>query len=227
MIISHKHKFVFIKTRKTAGTSIEMALSSICGTKDILTPLSGDDELQRKGYSGVGKQNYHLPLKQLKPRDVVSLFKNFKWPRYRNHDNASKVRNRLGGDRWKEYFTFCFDRQPVEKLCSHYQWLKMTGQCKTVSEYVNKNYYHKIRASLLYLDSNGAPMVDKVYRLEELTDALNDISMRLKLDKPLQMPDLKSKQSVPVTQMERDELLLVYDEVLNRHFKFESQLYSP
>ncbi|MEL6382956.1 MAG: chondroitin 4-O-sulfotransferase, partial [Cyanobacteria bacterium J06626_18] len=31
MIISHEYKFIFLKTRKTAGTSIEIALSKFCG----------------------------------------------------------------------------------------------------------------------------------------------------------------------------------------------------
>ena len=37
MIISHKHKFIFIKTRKTAGSSIEHFLSKYLGPDDICT----------------------------------------------------------------------------------------------------------------------------------------------------------------------------------------------
>ena len=34
MIASHAHRFVFVKTRKTAGTSLEIALSRHCGPSD-------------------------------------------------------------------------------------------------------------------------------------------------------------------------------------------------
>ena len=40
MIVSHKHKFIFLKTKKTAGTSIELALTKLCGDDDIITPLT-------------------------------------------------------------------------------------------------------------------------------------------------------------------------------------------
>lgn len=47
MILSYKNKFIFIKNTKVAGTSIEIALSSICGEEDIITPVSKKDELVR------------------------------------------------------------------------------------------------------------------------------------------------------------------------------------
>ena len=47
MIISHKHKFIFIKTFKVSGTSMEIALSRYTGKKDILTPLNLEDEIKK------------------------------------------------------------------------------------------------------------------------------------------------------------------------------------
>ena len=39
MIISHTHKYIFLKSLKTAGTSVEAALSKHCGAGDMVTPL--------------------------------------------------------------------------------------------------------------------------------------------------------------------------------------------
>ena len=38
MIVSHDRRFIFVKTSKTAGTSVEMQLSVFCGPDDIVTP---------------------------------------------------------------------------------------------------------------------------------------------------------------------------------------------
>jgi hypothetical protein len=40
MIISHKYKFIFIKTFKTASTSVEAYFSQYAGSNDILTPIT-------------------------------------------------------------------------------------------------------------------------------------------------------------------------------------------
>ena len=47
MIVSHAKKFIFVKTRKTSGTSMEVSLSQVCGPDDIITPISFEDELVR------------------------------------------------------------------------------------------------------------------------------------------------------------------------------------
>src|SRR5207248_11726756 len=55
MSISHKHKFIFIKTVKAAGTSLEVFLSQHCGPDDVLTlfdpPIEGH---QPRNYNGSG-----------------------------------------------------------------------------------------------------------------------------------------------------------------------------
>ena len=43
MIISHKHKFIFLKTRKTAGSTLEKLLFPHLGQKDICTGSPRDD----------------------------------------------------------------------------------------------------------------------------------------------------------------------------------------
>ena len=57
MIISHKYKFIFLKTKKTAGTSIEISLSRFCGDDDIIIPINLQDEAIRK-LLGKKPQNY-------------------------------------------------------------------------------------------------------------------------------------------------------------------------
>ena len=57
MILSHAHRFIYIKTYKTASTSIEAALSAICGPDDVITPAREDLMQARPGRRA---QNYRL-----------------------------------------------------------------------------------------------------------------------------------------------------------------------
>lgn len=57
MIASFLHRFIFIKTRKTGGTSVEIVLSSWCGPDDICTALAPEDELLRQEYGGAPRNH--------------------------------------------------------------------------------------------------------------------------------------------------------------------------
>lgn len=58
MIFSRLHNFLFIKGRKVAGTSVEVALSKICGPEDIITPIMAIDERKRLELGYRHAQNY-------------------------------------------------------------------------------------------------------------------------------------------------------------------------
>jgi hypothetical protein len=94
MILSYKHKFAFIKTRKTAGSTIEKILYPILGEKDICSGSTRD---------GTPNLNYkkdmtgHLPFN--------SMAYAFDKP-------------------MKQYFVFTVERNPWDKCVSAYHWHK-------------------------------------------------------------------------------------------------------
>ena len=57
MIVSHEHRFIFVKTHKTGGTSVEIALAEHCGPDDIITPIVEEDEAYRTELGFRGPQH--------------------------------------------------------------------------------------------------------------------------------------------------------------------------
>lgn len=149
VIISHKHKFIYIKTRKTASTSLQVLLAKYCGKEDIITPIidptTEDGVLynkRSKNYKGTLSYLYLVKNRMLSffhKKNARNFFKvvekfflngntvrNLKglFGKFRSHMSAERVKMKVGESIWNEYFKFTIERNPWDKLVSFYNHIK-------------------------------------------------------------------------------------------------------
>jgi len=194
MIISHKYKYIFLKTNKTAGTSIEIALSKHCGPNDIITPISTEDEKIRRTLGYRGPQNYHSPLDDYQVRDGGPPLSEGKKNnlKYYNHISAARVRINLGEEIWNRYFKFCFERNPWDRVISHYYWINKGESRPSIIEHLERNgHLLKSRGYGLYT-IDGEVAVDKICRFEDIKEELESIRLQLQIPEKLELPRAKS-----------------------------------
>lgn len=144
MIISHKYKFIFIKTYKTAGTSLEAYLSDCCGESDVVTDI-------------------YPPVPGHRPRNAGSFY---------NHMPAFEVRRMVGASAWDTYFKFCVERNPWDKALSFY-WMERfrNGGQLNIDTFLERD---QIGINWpLYTDETAARLiVDRILQYESLEDEL-------------------------------------------------------
>lgn len=192
MIISHKHKFIFIKNRKTAGTSHEIALSTLCGPDDIITSIDPKDEEARKELGGTSPQNFKLPLSRHSWYEKLGLLIGEDRKSYYNHISAQEVKDYIGEEVWNSYYKFCFERNPWDKVLSQYNARGGAAAFGSVKGHIAAGELARFRGFDMYT-IKGNVAVDDILRYEDMDAGLARISEKLNLTEPLSMPRYKAK----------------------------------
>lgn len=100
----------------------------------------------------------------------------------------------VGDDIWSKYFKFCVERNPYDKVISHYYWCYKSDPRPSLSDFINSE-------KVLNLKKNGygaytinnTIAVDKICAFENLNDELEVVRKQLRIPEPLNLPRAKSQ----------------------------------
>lgn len=159
MIISDKHKFIYFKAKKVAGTSTEIILSQFCDSNDIVTPISKNH----------GEQNYqHQPRNYLANDGENKIF----W----NHVSPREIKSKIGEEKFSSYFRFITIRNPYDRAVSWYCW-KNLDRCKccdrlkqTFKEFIMLDGLAKLYPFSWWAFLDGQYILDDYIKFENLEE---------------------------------------------------------
>ncbi|CAH9017712.1 sulfotransferase family protein [Candidatus Nitrosacidococcus sp. I8] len=154
MVISHKYQFIFIKNGKTASTSIEVFLSQICSDSDIFTPI----------YPAVAPHT---------PRNYEGFY---------NRMTSAEIRDQIGERTWKNYFKFCVERNPWDKIISYYHMAKFRANGNlSLDEFLATGVFPINFPRYTEPSDPTKIIVDKIIYYEYLTAGLEKIFKKLNI----------------------------------------------
>lgn len=194
MIISHSHKFIFIKSEKTAGTSLEAALSGYCSGDDIVVPIN--DFRHNRNEKG---EFIHQ-----------SMNADEEYRRIGQHVEAQTIRRKVSDEVWNDYFKFSIIRNPWDRTVSDFYWKRR--QDPAINP--RKRFYHhlgvpfnelaqirKLFAEFVRSDDlenndrfyilDDRLCVDFVIRYENLSEDVREVCNRIGLPS-IELPHLKT-----------------------------------
>ena len=190
MILSFQDRFLFLKTKKSAGTSLEIALSAICGPDDIITEITHVDQLEREALGFPGPQNHII-------KRVTVHGKVPKAHKFYNHMSYDEVRTRLPQLNLDDFFIFAVERDPVDRMMSLYHFQGGEAKHGSLEAWLNSPKSGRHHGWDLY-HHEGKCVADKIYFYEELDSACEDLSARFGVE--VKLPEYRAKGNYRISR---------------------------
>lgn len=223
MIICYSQNLLFIKTRKTAGTSVEIALSRLCSETDVVTPLVehyGEEEL-RRAEGGHPPCNWKKTLPQHRTwgewRELLLSGKRTRM--FTQHSTAADIKHAIGEPAWNRLFKFTIERNPWDRAVSRYWWEKQRREDRFVKAYgkpfpgitESLRCYAEHKQSWLsnwgHYTIDDELAVDKVLFYEQLFDDLEDLKREAGIEGDISLPERRAKSGFRPKERHYSDLL--------------------
>lgn len=168
VLVSHTNEFIFLKTVKTAGTSVEMCLEPACTKSHRPVREKTRTRISAEGIIGARMS------RQMHPK---WLFRRVN--RWRNHMPAAEVCEALGRDMFEGYTKVTAVRNPFTRCVSlfHYRNPEVArdGADFAATRRKFRNYILNARwpgdVNITHLD--GRYIIDRAVRFEHLSEDIN------------------------------------------------------
>lgn len=183
MLVSHAHRFIFLRTEKTASTSLTSALHPLMEPGDETTAMARPPWAK---WSPI----HHGALKRRLP-DMFGLH---------THATAAQARRVLGAKVFDSYFKFAVERNPWDRQLSLYDhrcWktdrTPNFDQDMKSAVYRNTEYCRLNNWSIYAIGDEI--VADRVLRYETLADDIAALWADLGLDAPTELPRKRAYRS--------------------------------
>lgn len=185
MLVSHRHRFIYTKTLKTAGTSVEAYFERFCmADGEWAMSHARNEYVSKEGI--VGFRGPNMPV-------------NCKWW---NHMSAELIKAGVGEEIWNDYFKFCVIRNPYDKVVSAFYFFRKQSGVPAEHGDLNRQRFEfeqwlasgvQIPVDRNKYLINGKFGLDEVVRYETLAADLEKVCARLGLPwEPALLPTFKS-----------------------------------
>lgn len=191
MIVSYSRNFIFVKTKKTAGSTVEAVLAATIADGDIVT--------QEDGYKHPGSDEGFDEVALRRQRQEAKLTRRDERRGrkqaggFYTHMSAEEIRDLVDPAFWDRAVKLTVERHPYEKVVSQAYYRAFRDGSPDIERHLDRILRKATYAGHPLWMIGDKVAVDVFLRQENLKADLDQLGARLGIAIPEELPQLKAK----------------------------------